>query len=531
MACRQFSGLDPLLNAAAQAGAVAKADPAPPGGYQFTSWGSIFALDYTPLGADFAWMYDDGWGGTNLDCSTPSASGCWGHRDNILGNWTTNGSQTAELGDGDTSTPGGAGQYAQLFVNEKNPPVGSLVDTLTPSSLPTPSTSTPPDVVQVSPASSPNTAAGTPVTIEGNYFGTDPQVFFGGQPATNVHVNWDGELVADAPADPLGTATDQVVVTVTTTAGTSSSNGLAQVNEFTYAPTAAPDASPRSRLRRVPQIPSGTVTINGSNFYNGGVAPIVDFGSVASIGSMTWSNNQITATIPPAVVPGTVNITVTTSSGTSTVSSADLFSYTGTGSTSAPAITSSAAATFSSGSANVFDVTTTGTPGVSSLSDTAFSGCTPSTLPSSITLVYSGGSRATLQGKPQPGDGGTYTVCLTAANGVSPEATQVFTLTVDAPAAPPPPPAAPAAPGRDPRLLAGGFRWRHLQLRLGTVLRLDRFAAPAAAGGGHHTHGGPRWVLAGGLRWRDLRLRGRGLPWVDPRRRAESRPVRACRTA
>ncbi len=70
-------------------------DPAPPGGYLFNSWGSIFALDYTPLGADFAWMYNDGWGGTNLDCSTPSAPGCWGHRDNILGNWTTTGSQTA----------------------------------------------------------------------------------------------------------------------------------------------------------------------------------------------------------------------------------------------------------------------------------------------------------------------------------------------------------------------------------------------------------------------------------------------------
>ena len=49
-------------------------------------------------------------------------------------------------------------------------------------------------------------------------------------------MNWDGELSADAPADPAGTATDQVVVTVSTPAGSSSSSGLAQVNEFTYAP-------------------------------------------------------------------------------------------------------------------------------------------------------------------------------------------------------------------------------------------------------------------------------------------------------
>ena len=81
----------------------------------------------------------------------------------------------------------------------------------TPASLPTPTTAAVPDVVQVLPASTSTTAAGTPVTIEGNYFATSPvpQVFFGGVAATNVAVNWDGELTADAPADPAGTATDR----------------------------------------------------------------------------------------------------------------------------------------------------------------------------------------------------------------------------------------------------------------------------------------------------------------------------------
>ena len=213
----QFSGLDASLNTAAMAGAVGNTDPTPPAGYQDTTAGSIFALDYTPLGADYAWMYDDGYGGTNLDCTTPLSPACWGHRDNILGNWTTTGSQTAMMGDADTS----AGQYTQIFANQKDP-ADSLVDPITPSSLPTPSSPTAPDVVQVLPASSPRTAAGTPVTIEGNYFGTSPQVYFGGVAATNVHVNWDGELTADAPADPAGAGTDQVVVTVTTGGGTSS---------------------------------------------------------------------------------------------------------------------------------------------------------------------------------------------------------------------------------------------------------------------------------------------------------------------
>ena len=134
-----------------------------------------------------------------------------------------------------------------------------------------------------------------------------------------------------------------------------------------------------------PEIPSGSVTIHGTNFVNGGVAPIVDFGTVASIGSMTYSGTTITTTIPPSIDPGTVNITVTTPAGTSAVSAADQYTYTGSGSTAAPGITSANHTTFSAGTAGVFDITTTGTPGVSSVSDTAFSGCTPSTLPASVT--------------------------------------------------------------------------------------------------------------------------------------------------
>ena len=301
----------PALNSAALTGAQTNSDPAEPAGFEGPG-GSIFAQDYTPLGADYAWMYDDGYGGTNLECTSPSDSECWGHRDNILGSVTTSGTQTAMMGDGSTS----AGQYAEIFATQDDP-ADSLVDPLVPSSLPTPATPSAPDVVQVLPASSPSAAAGTPVTIEGNYFNTatTPQVFFGGAAATNVHVNWDGELTADAPADPAGTATDQVVVTVSTTAGSSSSTGAAQVNEFTYAPSSAPtitSVSPDSG----PLIPSGSVTIHGTNFIDGGAAPIVDFGTVASIGAMTYSSTQIETTIPESVNPGTVNITVTTAGGT-----------------------------------------------------------------------------------------------------------------------------------------------------------------------------------------------------------------------
>ena len=424
----EFTGIDPVLNAAALTAAQDNKDPAPPNGFDYSSAGSIFALDYTPLGADYAWMYNDGYGGTNIGCTSPSDRDCWGHRDNILGPWVTVGSQTADMGDANTTN----GQYAEIFANEDGTP-DSLIDTLTPSSLPTPSTPAAPDVVQVLPASSPNIAAGTPVTIEGNYFGTNPapQVFFGGVPATNVQVDWDGQLTADAPADPAGTAKDQVVVTVTTS-GSSSSTGAPGVNEFTYAPTDAPtitSVAPTSG----PEVPSGSVTIEGSNF-NDGATPIVDFGTVASIGSMSYSSNEITTTIPGSINIGAVNITVTTPGGTSAISPADLYTYT------AATITSADATTFSAGVAGVFGVTTTATPDVSSISDTAFAGCTPSALPSGIAFDYTGGSAATLEGTPVDGEGGAYTVCVVASNGNGPPATQVFTLTIDAPVPSPPPP-------------------------------------------------------------------------------------------
>jgi uncharacterized protein YkwD len=70
------------LNGMAAAGAQAGSDPYGPRGY---SWGSNITWGYaTPLAADFAWMYDDGPGGTNVACKSAGATGCWDHRHNIL---------------------------------------------------------------------------------------------------------------------------------------------------------------------------------------------------------------------------------------------------------------------------------------------------------------------------------------------------------------------------------------------------------------------------------------------------------------
>lgn len=75
-------GLSAPLNSLAAAGASGGTDPAFPAGG--VSGGGIWAGAYSVLQADYLWMYVDGPGGNNLDCTSSNSSGCWGHRDIIL---------------------------------------------------------------------------------------------------------------------------------------------------------------------------------------------------------------------------------------------------------------------------------------------------------------------------------------------------------------------------------------------------------------------------------------------------------------
>jgi hypothetical protein len=87
----------------AQQGAHANADPNGPSG---RGWGSIWAGGLgDPLAADYLWVYWDGPGSPNGDCVNPGDSGCFGHRNNVLGPfWTSMGAGKAP------------GSLAQLFV-------------------------------------------------------------------------------------------------------------------------------------------------------------------------------------------------------------------------------------------------------------------------------------------------------------------------------------------------------------------------------------------------------------------------------
>jgi hypothetical protein len=78
-------GLNTNLTEAAQLGVREKGDPRPPSaGGPWQGFGSDWASTGALI-AYYLWMYDDGYGSGNRDCTSPTASGCWGHRRVILG--------------------------------------------------------------------------------------------------------------------------------------------------------------------------------------------------------------------------------------------------------------------------------------------------------------------------------------------------------------------------------------------------------------------------------------------------------------
>ena len=90
----------------------------------------------------------------------------------------------------------------------------------------------------------------------------------------------------------------------------------------------------------------------------------------------------------------------------------------------APTITSANAATFVVGTPGSFTVMASGFPTPLTLSSTG-------ALPSGVTFTDNGNGTATLAGPAGAGTGGVYPLTITAFNGVSPAATQAFTLTVN----------------------------------------------------------------------------------------------------
>jgi hypothetical protein len=198
--------------------------------------GSIWAGAFpTVLGAVYGWMYNDGPGGANEDCTTTNTSGCWGHRDNILANANSFGNPT-EMDAGVGTDTGGNTDYAAIFVVNPNATAPANIVFSWAQEQPflgtTPAT---PTVSAVSPNSGP-IGGGTNITITGTGFvpGATVTIGQGNGPltgaiaATNVTVVSSTQITATTGG---GAKAGTFSLYVTTSGGTS-----AQVtaDSFTY---------------------------------------------------------------------------------------------------------------------------------------------------------------------------------------------------------------------------------------------------------------------------------------------------------
>jgi len=280
---------------------------------------------------------------------------------------------------------------------------------------------------------------------------------------TAIHpsIAWTGRLASD----PLGQMSQGETTFLTGTGSQSGFSGLTRWGDYTA--MAVDPADDCTFWYTNQYIPSDgefnwKTQITSFKFPGCGVA-LSDFSISATPSSLTVAQgNHGSSTISTAVTSGsasTVNLTVSGiptgatasfnptsvtagNSSTLTVSagsaSPGVYSLTVTGTSSSathltpltltvtqpPVITSANKATFTVGQSGSFTVTTTGSPTPSITESGA--------LPRGVTFHDNGNGTATLVGTPAAGTGGTYPMTFTAANGVTPNAMQNFTLAIAA---------------------------------------------------------------------------------------------------
>ncbi|NJC70946.1 hypothetical protein HC031_14655, partial [Planosporangium thailandense] len=160
------------------------------------------------------------------------------------------------------------------------------------------------------------TNGGSTVTITGAGLASATAVNFGTASAsfTSVVNNGATQLVATVPAQAAGT----VNVTVTNPGGTSA---VGTASKFTYVPP--PPTVTGLSVSSVSIFGGTTVTLTGANFIG---STAVRVGGTGAGGVRVLSPTSLTF-VTPAKVAGTVDVTVTTPYGTSTISSADKLTY------------------------------------------------------------------------------------------------------------------------------------------------------------------------------------------------------------
>jgi hypothetical protein len=149
------------------------------------------------------------------------------------------------------------------------------------------------------------------VVITGTGFTGSTIVDFGATSASFV-VTSDTSITATAPEESVG----MVDVRVTTPDGTSA---VGEADEFTFTAVTVTGVSPRSG----PESGGTTIALTGIGFT---AVTAVSFGPTSASSFTINSDTSITATAPSAL-PGKVDVTVTTPSGTSETHTADRFTY------------------------------------------------------------------------------------------------------------------------------------------------------------------------------------------------------------
>ena len=240
-------------------------------------------------------------GGTNVTVTGTSLSGA------TAVTFGTTGATFIVNSDTDISatSPGGTGTVDVLVTTPAGTSAADSADQFTyVTAIPT--------ITSVAPQSG-DPAGGTSVVITGSGFTGATAVAFGPTAAPGSAVNSDTQITATSPP---GTGT--VDITVTTPAGTSATGAA---DQYIYAAAGGPQVTSVA-----PNTGSGaggdSIVISGTGFTG---ATLVNFGTNAASFNVD-NDGQITATSPGG--SGTVDVIVTTSSGTSPAGAADQFTYT-----------------------------------------------------------------------------------------------------------------------------------------------------------------------------------------------------------
>ena len=221
-----------------------------------------------------------------------------------------------------------------------------------------------------------------------------------GTPAAGTQGSYPLTITAHNGAGPDAKETFTLVVAGTAPSFTSPSSAQVAINQTFSVPVTVTGA-PAPTLYITGTLPPG-VTFTSKGLGQGALS-----GTPTTSGTYTIEINATNHV--GAVVTQAFTLTVSTSAS------------------SAPSITSAASTTDPVGASSAFTVTTSGSP-TPTISESG-------ALPGGMKFADNGNGTATLSGTPAAGTVGTYPLTFTATNGVSPNATQNFTLTVDAPAA------------------------------------------------------------------------------------------------